>query len=29
VRLVEPAAFEGISKRFGRYELVLGELLRD
>jgi hypothetical protein len=29
VRLVEPPAFQGVTKRFGRYELALEEVLRD
>lgn len=29
VRLVEPVAFQGVSKRYGRYELALEEVLRD
>ena len=29
VRLVEPPTFQGITKRFGRYELALEEVLRD
>lgn len=29
VRLVEPPTFQGVTKRFGRYELTLEEVLRD
>lgn len=29
VRLVDPPAFQGVTKRYGRYELVLEEVLRD
>jgi hypothetical protein len=29
VRLVEPPAFQGVTKRYGRYELAFEEVLRD
>jgi hypothetical protein len=29
VRLLEPPAFQGVTKRYGRYELALEEVLRD
>ena len=29
VRLAEPPTFQGVTKRFGRYELALEEVLRD
>ena len=29
VRLVEPPTFQGVTKRYGRYELALEEVLRD
>jgi hypothetical protein len=29
VRLAEPPSFQGVTKRYGRYELALEELLRD
>jgi hypothetical protein len=29
VRLAEPPAFQGVTKRFGQYDLALDEVLRD
>lgn len=29
VRLAEPPAFQGVTKRYGRYEFAIEEVLRD